>query len=129
MSLAELAETSGIPARTIRFYISRGILQPPLKAGRAAAYGPEHVERLERIKAMQAEGRMLSEIGREVESERPAVLKEPTAWWQHTIAGDVVVWTRADAAPWRIRQVRGALEDFARALNRNDDNKEKKAGA
>ena len=30
-TLAELSEESGIPARTIRFYIARGLLDGPVK--------------------------------------------------------------------------------------------------
>ena len=30
LTLVELAEVSGVPARTIRFYIAKGLLPPPL---------------------------------------------------------------------------------------------------
>ena len=49
-TLAELSEESGTPARTIRFYIARGLLDGPLKAGRGAVYTAEHLARLEKIK-------------------------------------------------------------------------------
>ena len=62
MTLAELAEASEVPARTIRFYIARGIVDGPLKSGRGAVYGAEHLERLNRIKGLQAKGYSLSEI-------------------------------------------------------------------
>src|SRR5579863_1762752 len=101
MTLQELSEAAGVPGRTIRFYIARGILPGPLKAGRGAAYGPEHVERLERIRQLQAEGKMLAEISRLVEDAgSPAVLDAPLAWWQFHVAPDVVVSVRADASPW-----------------------------
>jgi DNA-binding transcriptional MerR regulator len=117
MTLQELSESVGLPARTIRFYIARGLLAGPLKAGRAAAYGSEHVERLERIKEMQAEGRTLVEISRLLDAAPRAVsLDAPAAWWQYAINEDVTVSVRADAAPWRMRRIRSALEDFARAL-------------
>ena len=38
-TLVELAEVSGVPARTIRFYIAKGLLPPPLVGGRAE--GPQ----------------------------------------------------------------------------------------
>jgi DNA-binding transcriptional MerR regulator len=56
MTLAEVAEASGLLERTIRFYIARGLLDGPIKGGRAAAYTAEHVARLERIKHLQAAG-------------------------------------------------------------------------
>jgi DNA-binding transcriptional MerR regulator len=116
-TLAELAEQSGIPARTIRFYISRGLLDGPVKAGRGAIYTEEHLRRLEKIKALQAEGRMLSEIAPALGApQRSPAGKPPSAWWQHAIADDVLVWTRADVSPWRMKQVRAAVADMAARL-------------
>ena len=118
MTLAELAEASGLAARTIRFYIARGLLDGPVKAGRAAAYTEDHLARLEKIKKLQAQGRMLSEIGRSLAGgttpERYAAA--PTAWWRHAIADDVVVLTRSDVSPWRTRQIREAIDELARSL-------------
>ena len=121
-TLAELSEASGIPARTIRFYISRGLLDGPVKAGRGAVYTEEHLARLEQIKKLQGEGRMLSEIG-DLLSARPAgpPLAPPTAWWQHAIADDVVVMVRAGASPWRMKQIRAALEKLAAAVQPNEE--------
>ena len=62
-TLRELAADTGVPERTIRFYISRELLDPPLKGGRSAAYGPKHKARLEEIRKLQAKGMMLVEIG------------------------------------------------------------------
>jgi DNA-binding transcriptional MerR regulator len=124
MTLQELSETAGVPARTIRFYIARGILAGPLKAGRAAAYGSEHVSQLERIKQMQSAGKSLVEISRLVEDVRPTVpLAAPAAWWQYLIGDEVTVSVRADAAPWRMRRIRAALEEFASALKKEDNDR------
>jgi hypothetical protein len=41
-------------------------------------------------------------------------MESPTAWWQHAITDDVIVWVRADGGPWRTKQLRGAVEEFAR---------------
>ena len=125
MTLAELAEASGLAARTIRFYIARGLLYGPVKAGRGAAYTEEHLARLEKIKKLQAQGRMLSEIGRSLAGgttpERYAAA--PTAWWRHAIADDVVILTRSDASPWRTRQIREAIDELARSLQSAGDEK------
>jgi DNA-binding transcriptional MerR regulator len=51
MTLAELADASGIPPRTVRFYIARGLLEGPEVAGRGATYGPGHLERLQKIRS------------------------------------------------------------------------------
>lgn len=121
-TLAELAEESGVPARTIRFYIARGLMSGPVKAGRGAVYTREHRERLEKIKGLQAKGRHLAEIAGMIEgtaAARPAYESAP--WWQHTIAEDVVVWTRGDVSPWRQKQIREAMDEMAVRLRRNDD--------
>jgi DNA-binding transcriptional MerR regulator len=117
MTLAELAEASGLPARTIRFYISRGLLDGPAKPGRGAEYSPEHLVRLRQIQKLQADGRMLSDIARKlggVEPERGAA--PPAAWWQHVVAEDVMVWVKAEISPWRTKQVRTAINELSRTL-------------
>jgi DNA-binding transcriptional MerR regulator len=126
MTLAELADASGLPARTIRFYIARGLLDGPVKAGRGAAYTPEHLARLERIKKLQANGRMLSEIGHSLggKATQPAAAA-PTAWWQQAIGDDVVVLTRADIGPWRTKQVHAAIEEMARRLQQSGNGKDR----
>jgi DNA-binding transcriptional MerR regulator len=116
-TLAELSEESGIPARTIRFYIARGLLDGPVKSGRGAVYSTEHLARLEKIKQLQGEGRMLTEIANLLAggpAEHTAV--PPSPWWQHIIQHDVVVWVRSDLSPWRMKQIRAAIDDFASRL-------------
>lgn len=118
-SLAELAETTGIPARTIRFYIARGLLPGPVKAGRGAVYTGAHLRRLEKIKALQGEGRHLAEIASLLDGaavEAPAYESAP--WWRHSVAEDVVVLTRGDVSPWRQKQIREALDELAKRLRR-----------
>ncbi len=120
-TLAELAEASGIPARTIRFYISRGLLDGPSKAGRGAVYTGAHLERLEKIKALQAQGRHLSEIAPLVEGAHAAPPRyRSEAWWQHSIADDVLVLTRSDVSPWRQKQIRDVLDEMALRLRRKE---------
>lgn len=116
-TLAELSEESGIPARTIRFYIARGLLDGPVKAGRGAVYTAEHLARLEKIKALQDEGRMLAEIAHDLDGGAPReTTVAATPWWQHAIQDDVIVWVRGDVSPWRMKQIRAAVEDFASRL-------------
>jgi DNA-binding transcriptional MerR regulator len=120
-TLTELAEQSGIPERTIRFYISRKLLEGPVKSGRGAVYTPQHLERLGQIKALQAQGRMLAEIGPILGAGTAVQTAPPSAWWQHVIGDDVLVWTRADASPWRLKQVRAAIEEMANRLAHKEE--------
>lgn len=127
MTLQELSESVGVPARTIRFYISRGILAGPRKAGRRADYGAEHVERLERIKQLQMEGKTLVEISQSLDASQAAInLSAPTAWWQYAVANDVMVSVRADILPWRAHRIRAALEELARVLNEDGEGLEER---
>lgn len=120
LTLADLAAAVGIPARTIRFYISRGLLAGPAKAGRGAVYTAQHLKTLEEIKSLQAEGRMLSEIAALLGTAQPAATTLPaSAWWQHAIDDDILVWSRSDVSPWRAKQIRAAIEDLAHRLAKN----------
>ena len=61
-SLDELAERSGVSARTIRYYQSEGVLIGPRRDGRDARYNPGHLERLELIAELQERGLKLEAI-------------------------------------------------------------------
>lgn len=62
LSLDELAERSGVSARTIRYYQSEGVLAAPRREGREARYNPGHLERLELIAELQERGLKLEAI-------------------------------------------------------------------
>jgi DNA-binding transcriptional MerR regulator len=121
-TLAELAEEAGLSPRTIRYYISRGLLDGPLVAGRGAVYSIEHVERLKTIQRLQAEGAMLAQIGRVLAGEdQGAEMTESQTWSLYPIDSDVQVWVKADLAPWRTSQIRKALSEFAKNVKREEN--------
>ena len=60
--ILELVQASGVPRRTIRYYVQRGLLAPPEGAGRGHFYRPSHLERLVRIRELQGKGFGLEEI-------------------------------------------------------------------
>jgi len=123
-SLSELAEEAGIPARTVRFYISRGLLPGPVGAGRGAKYGAAHLERLREILRLQEEGLTLAEIGVRGEKAVPQELPEPEPWWSYAIADGVEVRVSSDQAPWRMRQIRRALTELASQLQEPGEREE-----
>jgi DNA-binding transcriptional MerR regulator len=55
-SIEELARTAKCPVDTIRYYQTRGLLQPPAHEGRRAVYDTAHVDRLKLIRAMSKRG-------------------------------------------------------------------------
>jgi len=68
----DLAERADVSVDTIRFYQKRRLLPAPAREGRVAWYGPEHVERLARIRELQAHGLTLALIGRVVSGDLDA---------------------------------------------------------
>ena len=61
-SISELVEGTGVPQRTVRFYIAEGLLDPPLTGGRGARYTDDHGQRLAQIMKLKASGRTLDEV-------------------------------------------------------------------
>jgi DNA-binding transcriptional MerR regulator len=99
--LAELVDRSGLPARTIRWYQSEGLLPKPTKHGRDAVYTDDHLQRLHLIAELRDRGLTLTAIRDLVGRERPA----------RTVAE----WLGIDAtlsAPWS--------EDRPRIVNREE---------
>ena len=118
MGIAELAERAETSRRTVRYYIARGLLHGPLRAGRDAFYDEGHLERLERIKALQDKGLTLQDIAHRLN--RAGIrepLPAPTSWWQYCVAEDIIVWVKTIASPWRARRVQRALADMARQIS------------
>ena len=116
-TLDQLADASEIPARTIRYYIARGLLRGPVKAGRGATYSQEHLARLQQVKRLQTQGRTLGEIEAILTGDDGG----PTAagmspWWRFELADDVVVMARADVSPWRSRVIRDAVRELRTRL-------------
>jgi len=72
LRVEELAAQTGASVDTIRFYQKRRVLPPPVRQGRVAFYGPEHVERLARIRELQGRGFSLAVIRRLLEGELDA---------------------------------------------------------
>ena len=70
LSLADVSRSSGLPGRTIRYYIAQGLLPGPDKAGRGAVYGTGHLQRLAEIGQLQAQGLTLREIARQLGGRR-----------------------------------------------------------
>ena len=117
-TLLELAAESGLTPRTIRYYISRGLVDGPRGAGRGAAYDVGHLTRLREIQQLQSEGRMLAEVAQGVG--RREELPAAEAWWRYPLADGVVIEVRADLAPWRLKHIHRVIAEAASALKQED---------
>lgn len=70
--MEQLAAAAEVSVDTVRFYQARGLLPPPVRRGRVAWYGDDHVERLARIRSLQARGLTLATIRRLLDGELDA---------------------------------------------------------
>lgn len=64
LTIEQLSERTGLTPRNIRAYRTQRLLPPPLVRGGTGYYGREHVERIERIRELRAEGFNLTAIQR-----------------------------------------------------------------
>ena len=60
--IQELTTETGVPRRTIYFYVQQGLLPPPQGAGLAAHYTEDHLLRLKLIPILRQQGLRLDEI-------------------------------------------------------------------
>lgn len=68
----QLAAAADVSVDTVRFYQARGLLPPPRREGRVAWYGDVHLDRLSRIRQLQAKGLTLATIRRLLDGELDA---------------------------------------------------------
>lgn len=62
LTISQLAQAADVTPRTIRYYISRGLLPSPGGGGQKRIYGYEHLLRLRLIKRLKEEHLPLAEI-------------------------------------------------------------------
>ncbi len=72
MRVEQLSARSGMSVDTIRYYQSKGLLEPPRRQGRVAWYNEDHLGRLERIRTLQHKGFTLATIARLVSGDLDA---------------------------------------------------------
>lgn len=71
-SLLDLCEAADVTPRTVRYYISSGLLPPAASQGPRASYPGESLQRLRLIKALQRQHLPLAEIRSRIDSLSPA---------------------------------------------------------
>jgi len=116
--ILDLVKLTGVPRRTIRYYVQRELLPPPLGAGRGHYYTEEHLERIRKIRELQSQGLRLDEIRRLLDggAETPApqvVRLEPAARIGIRPGVELIVLSKAGIL--RPEQL-GALARAARAI-------------
>ncbi|MCX6397390.1 MAG: helix-turn-helix domain-containing protein [Propionibacteriales bacterium] len=62
MSIDELSRASGLSVRTVRYYLTRGLLPAPDREGRRKVFGRRHRHRLQQVRALLSHGLTLQAI-------------------------------------------------------------------
>lgn len=75
LKLDELAERAGVSPRTVRFYVQRGLLPPPVFRGKDSSYSHDHLVRLRAIQRLKDRFLPLHEIQRELDARSPEELE------------------------------------------------------
>ncbi|MBN8443174.1 MAG: MerR family transcriptional regulator [Thauera sp.] len=127
-SIDELAELSGFPARTIRYYQTEGLLAPPVLQGRYATYSQDHLDQLRKIMSTGKRGASRSRT--EVDSEQaeplaeaPSPKNDPRGLHMEplvrcVIAEGIEVIVSPDRSGLDRKQIRTTLEEIATMLQR-----------
>jgi DNA-binding transcriptional MerR regulator len=112
----ELAERAGVSRRTVRYYVQRGLLPPPLGLGRGNHYTERHLETLVRVRELQERGVPLEGIAArlnaapEAEPAAPVAGAQQTTWTRVELGGDVEVHLRGRRlTDDQVRKLEGAL--------------------
>jgi DNA-binding transcriptional MerR regulator len=117
-SIGELADEAGVSTRTIRYYVSEGLLPPPAGGGPNSRYTDAHRDQLETIGRLKAQYLPLKEIRRRLIGHGPLLNAPPEAQEDSPASAPRTEgWRRADpldAEEWRRRSV--ADEDVASPL-------------
>lgn len=96
-SLAELVDSSGVGARTIRQFITDGLIPPALGKGRARYFTTDHLERLELVARLRADRLSFDEIRQRLHEEAGSSEVDGDAWHRLTLHPDLELLVRADA--------------------------------
>ncbi|MBW3665754.1 MAG: heavy metal-responsive transcriptional regulator [Actinobacteria bacterium] len=116
MLIGELADETGVPAKTLRFYEGEGLLHEPARLPNGYRdYGPAAVDRVTFIKQAQSAGLTLAQIG-EVLAIRDRG-ETPCAHVAHVIDRRL---QEVDRRIAELRATRGTLAELAERSGRLD---------
>jgi DNA-binding transcriptional MerR regulator len=117
MSLAQLAERSGVSGRTIRYYIAERVLHPPKLRGPSSYYDQSHLSRLKFIAEQRAAKMSLHQIARLGKDKVDQSLTGPIIVTEHRIGKSVTVQIRGRKSPQTVNLIKTAMAEFAELLS------------
>jgi DNA-binding transcriptional MerR regulator len=71
LTLEDLSAATGMTARNVRAYQTKGLIPPPVRQGRRSMYSGEHLRRLQAIERARARGASLALIASHLAQGRP----------------------------------------------------------
>jgi len=125
LSIGELAEQTGVSRRTVRFYVQRGLIDPPVGLGRASHYTQAHVEQIRRVLVLQRGGLQLDDINALPEDVQEAAVEaaveaapEASLVLRMNVAPGLCLELDAGATPPSAEQLRELAEAARRILGK-----------
>ena len=120
-----LARLTRLTRRTIRYYVQRGVLEPPQGGGRGSFYTEEHRSRLEQIKAWSDQGVPLIHMRDLTEGREPSA-GDPQPFTRSTVTGSTGSSVRPEKAEEtesyeRFRVVEGVEIHFSPGRLQHED--------
>lgn len=97
-SLADLVESSGLPERTVRNFITEGLVPPALGRGRSRYYTTDHLQRLELVARLRAERLSFDEIRERLSAPDAAATTASETWLRLMLHPDLELLVRDDAS-------------------------------
>lgn len=92
-SVEELATRASVTRRTVRYYIQRGLLPPPLGLGRGKHYTEAHLDCLIRIRELQEASVPLEAVASRLQGSPPqpdvAAAPVQTTWTRVALTEDI----------------------------------------
>ena len=128
-SLEQLAALCELPARTVRYYIQRGLVDRPVGETRAAHYTQRHLDQLLTVRKWTRAGLSLERVQELLTDPVPAVPPRPRGpgtveVWSHLVVDDgVELAVEPGRAGLRPEQVRALFDGVTRLMAeiRNDE--------
>lgn len=111
-SLAELEESSGLNARTIRFYIAEGLVPPALGRGRSRYFTPDHLQLLAQIASLREQRLSIEEIRERLAGQATPAGLDSEQWRRLRLHPDLELHLR-DGAPEGVRELAARLVALA----------------
>jgi len=97
-TIDDICKLTGYSRRTIRYYVSEGLLKPPAGRGRGGFYYDSHLQRLLQIRALKDKGLRISEIQKITPEVQASVEPAPTreTWLRLPICSGIELHVRED---------------------------------